>query len=64
MIYKVKIYVKSKCGSIADIKCGDQYLNGLKKDLFDNNLAFLDCEDVVIPKSEIKRINIKKISEN
>lgn len=64
MIYKIKIYVKSKHGAVVDIRCSDPYLKGFKEDLFDNNQLFLDCESTIIPKAQIKRIDIKKISEN
>lgn len=61
MIYKVKVYTNKKECSIT---CGEEYLEGLKKDVFDNEMQFIDLENIILPKSSIKKITIKSISGN
>lgn len=63
MIYKVKIYEKKHFGKIS-VTCSEEYLKGLKDDLFDVNTKFLEIEEVIIPKDSIKRITAKKVSDN
>lgn len=63
MIYKVKIYEKKKLSKIT-VTCSEEYLKGLKDDLFDTNTKFLEIEEVIIPKDSIKRITAKKVSDN
>lgn len=64
MVYKVKIYTYKRFNKQVVIKCGDEYLKGLKDDLLNNDLLFLDCEDIIIPKNNIKKIVIKNLSDN
>lgn len=63
MIYKVKIYEKKKLSKIT-VTCSEEYIKGLKDDLFDTNTKFLEIEEVIIPKDSIKRITAKKVSDN
>lgn len=64
MIYQVKIKSYKKIKPILTIKCGEQYLDGFKKDLLDTNTNYLDCENVIINKKDIRCIIIKKLSDN
>ena len=64
MIYRIKVYTGKKPFSAVTIKCGDEYLKGVKTDLQDEKISFLDLENIIIPKSGIRSIVVKKISEN
>lgn len=64
MVYKVKIYTYKRLNNVITLRCGDEYLKGLKNDLFDKEQEFLDCENLIVPKTNIKKITIKQISDN
>lgn len=64
MIYKIKVKSYKKINPLITIQCSEEYLEGFKKDLFDKELDYLDCENMIINKKDIKYIIIKKISDN
>lgn len=64
MTYQVLLYVKGKKKEETETICSAEYLEGLKKEIFDNEIKFLDLETVIIPKSEIAKIEVNKISDN
>lgn len=60
MVYEIKIYLKKHLKAIASIKCDEEYLKDLKEDLQNDDL-FLDLEDFIVIKNDIKKIIIKEI---
>lgn len=60
MVYEVKVYLKKHLKAVAAIKCDEEYLKDLKDDLQNDDL-FLDLENIIVIKNDIKKIVIKEI---
>lgn len=64
MTYKIKIYEKKKLKPSVCVVCSNDYLDGFKKDLFNSEEKFIDMEQIIVPKDNIKRVKVIKVSDN
>lgn len=64
MIFKLSVYTEGRIRPVVTIKCGDEYFEGFKKDLFDTEIPYLDCEELILKKNDIRKVKVKKISDN
>lgn len=58
MYYKIKIYLNRSIHKIS-ISCNEEFYNNLLDSLENPDIDFLNLNEVIVPKSSIKKIMVK-----
>lgn len=62
MVYKLKIYVRGM--RKIDLVCDEEFFKTLQDDLENQDIQFMDLNNLIIPKIAIKKIIVKSIENN